>query len=456
MIPRQPITLLTASLVALLLAVVSFIAMAAEPGSPTIRVVRVADVINPVVADFITAQLKAANEAEERAFLLELDTPGGLDTAMRTIIQSILASKVPVIVYVYPAGARAASAGALITLAADFAVMAPGTNLGAAHPVAISPGGGGDKDETMMAKVVNDAVAYARSIAQQRGRNVEWAERIVRESISTPASEALELKVIDLIAADEAALLAGLDGRRYLREGKTLTLETAGTVLLYAEMSWRQRILTVLSNPNVAYLLLMLGILGIFFEISQPGVILPGAIGAIALLLAFYAFQTLPVNYAGVLLILLSIVLFVLEIKVVSFGMLTVGGVIAMLLGSLMLFESPAPYLRLSRVVIFATVSVCAVFFSLVLWFVVRTQRTRYVSGLEGMVGERGVADTDIHPEGRVFVHGEYWDAFSAEPINKGERIEVVRVVENLRLEVKKVEGRHQESGFKDQEKPEA
>jgi membrane-bound serine protease (ClpP class) len=364
---------------------------------------------------------------------------------MRTIIQSILASKVPVIVYVYPSGARAASAGAIITLAADFAVMAPGTNLGAAHPVAIAPGGG-DKNETMMAKVVNDAVAYARSIAQQRGRNVDWAERIVRESISTPASEALELKVIDLVAADEAALLEGLDGRRYLREGKALTLETAGTVLLSAEMSWRERILTVLSNPNVAYLLLMLGILGIFFEISQPGVILPGAIGAIALLLAFYAFQTLPVNYAGVLLILLSIVLFVLEIKVVSFGMLTVGGVIAMLLGSLMLFESPAPYLRLSRVVIFATVSVCAVFFSLVLWFVVRTQRTRFVSGLEGMESERGVADSDIHHEGRAFVHGESWDAFSAEPIAKGERIEVVRVVENMRLEVKKVKGRNQEN----------
>jgi membrane-bound serine protease (ClpP class) len=439
MIPRQPSTLLTASLVALLLAVVSLTAMGTEPASPTIRVVRVADVINPVVADFITAQLKTANEAEERAFLLELDTPGGLDTAMRTIIQSILASRVPVIVYVYPSGARAASAGALITLAADFAVMAPGTNLGAAHPVAIAPGGGGDKNETMMTKVVNDAVAYARSIAQQRGRNVEWAERIVRESISTPASEALELKVIDLVAADEAALLEGLDGRRYLREGKALTLETAGTVLLYAEMSWRQRILTVLSNPNVAYLLLMLGILGIFFEISQPGVILPGAIGAIALLLAFYAFQTLPVNYAGVMLILLAIVLFVLEIKVASYGMLTVGGIIALALGSLMLFESSEPYLQISRMVIFATVSVCAVFFSLVLWFVVRTQRTRFVSGLEGMAGERGVADTDIHPGGRVFVHGEYWDAFSAEPIRKGERIEVIQVTENLRLQVRRV-----------------
>ncbi|HXV21985.1 MAG TPA: nodulation protein NfeD [Desulfuromonadales bacterium] len=449
MIPRRHSSLLIASLVALLLAVVSFTAMGAAPASPTIRVVRVADVINPVVADFITAQLKTANEAEERAFLLELDTPGGLDTAMRTIIQSILASRVPVIVYVYPSGGRAASAGALITLAADFAVMAPGTNLGAAHPVAIAPGGGGDKNETMMAKVVNDAVAYARSIAEQRGRNVEWAERIVRESISTPASEALELKVIDLVAADEAALLEGLDGRRYLREGKSLTLETAGTVLLYAEMSWRQRILTVLSNPNVAYLLLMLGILGIFFEISQPGVILPGAIGAIALLLAFYAFQTLPVNYAGVLLILLAFVLFVLEIKVASYGMLTVGGIIALALGSLMLIESSEPYLQISRVVILATVSVSAGFFSLVLWFVVRSQRTRFVSGSEGMAGERGVADTDIHPEGRVFVHGEYWDAFSTEPIGKGERIEVIQVAENLRLQVKKVN--EQEPGFRNQ-----
>lgn len=405
--------------------------------SPTIRVVRVADVINPVVADFISDQLVLANEDQERAFLLELDTPGGLDTAMRTIIQAILASRVPVIVYVYPSGARAASAGALITLAADFAVMAPGTNLGAAHPVAIGTGGG-EKDETMMAKVLNDAVAYARSIAEQRGRNADWAERIVRESISTPANEALELKVIDLVAADEAALLTGLDGRRYLRNGEALTLETKGSVLQYAEMSWRQRILTVLSNPNVAYLLLMLGILGIFFEISQPGAIFPGAIGAIALLLAFYAFQTLPVNYAGVMLILLAIVFFVLEIKVASYGMLTVGGIIALALGSLMLIESSEPYMQISRAIIFATVTVCAGFFSLVLWFVVRTQRTRYVSGAEGMAGEHGVADSDIHTEGRVFVHGEYWDAFSADPIARGERVEVVRIGRNMRLEVRK------------------
>ena len=428
----------------------SFAAAEETSVSPTIRVVRVADVINPVVADFISDQLTLANEAQERAFLLELDTPGGLDTAMRTIIQAILASRAPVIVYVYPSGARAASAGALITLAADFAVMAPGTNLGAAHPVAIGTGGG-EKDETMMAKVLNDAVAYARSIAEQRGRNAEWAERIVRESISTPANEALELKVIDLVAADETALLAGLDGRRYVRNGEALTLETAGAVLERAEMSWRQRILTVLSNPNVAYLLLMLGILGIFFEISQPGAIFPGAIGAIALLLAFYAFQTLPVNYAGVMLILLAIVFFVLEIKVASYGMLTVGGIIAMALGSLMLIESSEPYMQISRAIIFATVTVCAGFFSLVLWFVVRTQRTSFVSGAEGMVGELGIADSDVHTQGRVFVHGEYWDAFSVEPIARGERIEVMRMAKNMRLEVRRA--KDEERGTRDVER---
>jgi len=439
MIPRTSLSGLGFWLLICLLAVVVPAAAVAESPAGTIRVVRVADAINPVIADFLTAELKSANDAGARAFLLELDTPGGLDTSMRSIIQAILASPAPVIVYVYPAGARAASAGALITLAADFAVMAPGTNLGAAHPVAIVPGsdGGGEKNGVMADKVLNDAVAYARSIAQQRGRNVDWAERIVRESISTSASEALELKVIDLIAANEAALLEGLDGRRYLRDGQSLPLESAGAVLVHAEMSWRQRILTTLSNPNVAYLLLMLGILGIFFEISQPGVILPGAVGAIALLLAFYAFQTLPVNYAGVLLILLAIVLFVLEIKVTSYGMLTVGGVVALALGSLMLFESSEPYLQVSRVVIFATVAVCAGFFSLVLWFVVRTQRSRFVSGVEGLAGERGVADSDIHRQGRVFVHGEYWDAFSADPITKGERVEVVRVGENMRLEVR-------------------
>ena len=410
----------------------------ADAPAAQVRAVRVAGVINPVVADFITTELVAANAGTARAFLIELDTPGGLDSAMRSIIQQILGSRLPVIVYVSPSGARAASAGALITLAADFAAMAPGTNIGAAHPVAI--GGGGAQDETMMEKVVNDAVAYARSIADQRGRNRDWAAQIVRESISTEAREALELKVIDLVAADQATLLAELDGRTYLRNGQALTLDTTGAAVSYAEMTWRQEILNTISSPNVAYMLLMLGILGIFFEISQPGVILPGAIGALALLLAFLGLQTLPVNYVGVLLILLAIVLFILEVKVVSFGMLTVGGLIALTFGSLILIESPQPYLQISRAVIAATVAVCGGFISLVLYFVVRVQKTHFFSGLEGMIGEHGTAVTTLNPRGRVFLHGEYWDARAEARIDEGCEIEVVRAEPNLKLLVRAVE----------------
>jgi membrane-bound serine protease (ClpP class) len=407
-----------------------------------IRVVRVAGVINPVLADFISAEMTVANAESARAFLIELDTPGGLDTSMRAIIQQILASRIPVIVYVYPPGARAASAGALITLAADFAAMAPGTNIGAAHPVSIGLAGQGDDEQskTMAEKVVNDAVAYARSLADERGRNREWAEQIVRESISTPASEALDLKVIDLIAADEPALLKELHGRTYLRAGKAHELETQDVVLSYAEMNWRQEIFNTISDPNVAYMLLMLGLLGIFFEISQPGVILPGAVGTLALLLAFLGFQTLPVNYIGGLLMLLAIILFILEVKVVSYGMLTVGGLIALTFGSLILVDSPEPYLQISRAVIAATVAVCGGFFSLVMVFVVRVQKRRFISGLEGMVGEYGQAITALKPHGRVFVHGEYWDAHAEQPISKGTEVEIVRAEANLKLLVRAVE----------------
>lgn len=411
------------------------------PPSSTIRVVRLAGIINPVVADFITGELAEVNAGKAKAFLLELDTPGGLDTAMRDIIQGILGSEAPVIVYVYPSGARAASAGALITLAADFAAMAPGTNIGAAHPVSIGPSAGGEeeKESPMMGKVVEDAAAYARSLAQQRGRNVEWAEKIVRESISTPATEALELGVIDIVAPDENVLLTSLDARTYQRGGEERVLETEGAVLEYVEMGLRQKILNAVSHPNVAYMLMMLGILGIFFEISQPGVILPGAIGAIALLLAFFGFQTLPVNYIGVLLILLAIVLLILEVFVTSYGMLSIGGLIALTMGSLMLIDTAVPYLQISRAVIFATVAVCGGFFAAVLFFVVRTQKTRFVSGVEGMVGEQGLAMTDIHAQGKVFVHGEYWDAFSAEPVGKGQTVEIVRIAENMRIEVRRI-----------------
>ena len=423
-------------LLVVLAGLVAFLPAAGISTEQRIAAVRLSAVINPTVAEFVTQHLNDANQAGMTAFLLELDTPGGLETSMRAVIQALLGSEIPVIVYVYPAGARAASAGALITLAADFAVMAPGTNIGAAHPVAI---GTGEQDEVMLSKVTEDAMAYARSIAQQRGRSVDLAEAMVRDSLSLAAEEAVRRKVVDFVATDEAALLAGLDGREYQRAGQRRTLHVAGAELVFFEMTWRQKVLNAISQPNIAYMLLMLGVLGIFFEISQPGVILPGALGAIALLLAFFAFQTLPVNYVGVLFIVLALVLFILEIKVVSYGMLTVGGIVAMTLGSLMLIEHPEPYLRISFALIAATVTVVSGLFLLVLYFVVKTQRRKFFSGVEGMVGEEGEAVTDIDESGKVFVHGEYWQAYAAAPIARGEKVEVVQVDANMRLEVRKI-----------------
>lgn len=416
-------------------------AVGQETATPIIHAVRVDSTVNPVVAEYVTRELTQANVTNARAFLLQIDTPGGLDTAMRDIIRQILGSEIPVIVHVYPSGGRAASAGALILLSADFAAMASGTNAGAAHPITIGGMGGEEKkgDSVMSEKVVHDAAAYARSIARQRGHNEEWAERIVRESISTPAHEALQLKVIDVVADDLESLLQQLDGRTYMRRGEVRTLQTKGVEVHFIEMSLRQKILDVVGNPTVAYMLLMLGLLGIFFEISQPGVVLPGAIGAIALLLAFFGLQMLPVNFAGVLLILLALVLFILEVKIVSYGMLSIGGIISMTMGSLMLIDTDVPYLQISRAVMAATVAVSSAFFITVLFFVARTQRRQFFSGREGMVGERGTAVTAIDGEGRVFVHGEYWNAFAGEPIAAGEKVEVVRLADNLRLEVRRI-----------------
>ncbi|MGE4544967.1 MAG: nodulation protein NfeD [Pedobacter sp.] len=404
---------------------------------PYIGAVRISGPINPVVAEFVTEQLVRVNRENAVAFLVELDTPGGLDTSMRQIIKGILGSDIPVVIYIAPSGARGASAGALITLAADFAVMAPGTNIGAAHPVSI---GGGQKvpDDVMMNKVVEDAAAYARSLAARRGRNQDWAEKMVRDSVSISADEALKRGVIDLIAEDVPDLLQKLDGRKYFRADQEKVLICRDATVEIATMDWRQKILNAISDPNVAYMLLMLGMLGLFFEISQPGVVLPGAVGAIALLLALFAFQTLPVNYVGMLLILLALVLFVLEVKVTSYGMLTIGGMVSMTFGSLMLFEDSAPFLQLSRAVIASTVLVTTGFCLLVLYFVVRTQRRKFVSGREGMAGLTGEALTEVHRSGQVFVRGEYWTAFSVEPIAAGEVIEVVRLADDMRLEVRR------------------
>jgi membrane-bound serine protease (ClpP class) len=404
----------------------------AEPA--TIRVVDLQDPITPVTARFLQRNLDEAARQAETLVLIELDTPGGLDTAMREIVKEIFASLAVVVVYVAPSGARAASAGAIICLSADVCAMAPGTNIGAAHPVTL-----GEKvDSTMEAKMVNDAEAYVESISRQRGRDATLARQMVRDSLSLSADKALEGKVIDLIARDRADLLQQLEGRTLLKGGRELVLQLQGAQVTAAEMTKVERIRNAISNPNVAYVLMMLGMLGIFFELSNPGVILPGVIGTISLLLALFAFQTLPVNYAGVLLILLALVLLIAEINVVSYGMLTVGGLVAMVLGSLLLFDSPEPWLRLSWKVILMTVLVAAGFFVLIVRKAVTAQRRPQTTGREGLIGEEGTALSSIDPEGKVFIHGEYWDAHSDAAIAAGDRV-MIEAVEGMQLKVRKI-----------------
>jgi membrane-bound serine protease (ClpP class) len=403
---------------------------------PEISLVTIRGPINPVTAYYLQRNIEAAGRRGDRLLLVELDTPGGLDSAMRQTVQDIFASPVPVAVYVTPSGARAASAGAVIALAADICAMAPGTNIGAAHPVAI----GGKPDSTMETKILNDSEAYVEGIARKRGRNAEIARSMVRQSISLTSENALKEKVIDLVAADRQELLQKLEGWPLVRGGKETVLTLSGARVISHEMGLRDSILNAISNPDVAYLLMLLGFMGIFFELSTPGAVLPGVIGGISLILAFFAFQTLPVNYAGALLILLALVLFIAEIKIVSHGLLALGGVVSMVLGSLLLFPSPEPYLRLSRALIVWTVLPIALFFSVIVAKVIQAHRKRPVTGMEGMPGQRGVAASDLAPDGKVWVRGEYWNAVSSEPITKGEQVEVI-AVEGLRLTVRKVTG---------------
>jgi len=400
-----------------------------------IMIIKVDGVINPARAEFIVKAIKKANEKKFSLIVMELDTPGGLDTSMRTIIKEMIGSSVPVVVYVSPSGARAASAGAFITIASHIAAMAPGTNIGAAHPVAV----GEKMDKEMAKKVTNDAAAYIRSLAEARGRNVRWAEDAVRKSVSATEKEALELKVIDLIAKDLDELLKKIDGRKVKTVFGEQTLRTAQAKLFREEMGFRQRVLDLISDPNVAYILMLLGIYGLFFELTNPGSIFPGVLGGICLILAFYAFQTLPVNYAGILLIILAIILFILEVKIVSHGILTLGGIISMIIGSIMLFESPAPFFRLSLYVILPAVIVTALFFVITFTLAFKAWKRKPVTGAEGIVGLEGIARTDIKDDGMVYVRGEIWSAFSDELIRAGEKIKV-EAVSGLRLKVKKID----------------
>jgi membrane-bound serine protease (ClpP class) len=402
--------------------------------TPQISVLTIKGSINPATAGYLLRNLQDAASRGDRLLLIEMDTPGGLDSSMREIVKGIFASPVPVAVFVAPSGARAASAGAIIALSADICAMAPGTNIGAAHPVAI----GEQPDKEMAAKLLNDAEAYVEGIALKRGKNADLAKRMVRESISIPADRAVNENVADLLANDRNDLLTKLEGRRIARDGRETALELKGARIVPYGMGIRERILDLIGDPNVAYMLMMIGVMGLFFELSNPGVILPGVIGGISLILALFAFQTLPVNYAGVLLIILALVLFIAEIKIVSHGMLTVGGVISLSLGSLMLFESPEPYLQLSWKVIMPTVLLTTAFFVFVVGKVVKAHKNKPVTGGEGIVGEEGTVVTDLTPDGKVFVRGEYWDAEGIERIAKGERV-VVTEVKGMRLKVRKI-----------------
>jgi membrane-bound serine protease (ClpP class) len=409
----------------------------ASETSPPIHALSVADVINPVSAEYITASLKASIEQGAQALIIQLDTPGGLDKSMRLIIKEMLNSPLPIIVYVAPSGSRAASAGTFITLAAHVAAMAPGTNIGAAHPVAV---GSGEMGKEMAEKVTNDAAAYIKSIAERRGRNVEWAEKAVRESVSASETEALQHKLIDLIAVDLDDLLKQLNGRKVVTAAGERVLRTEGAPLQHVEMSLRQRFLSMLADPNVAYMLLMLGAAGLFFEISTPGAVLPGVIGGISLLLGLYALQLLPVNYAGLALIALAIIMFIAEIKVTSYGALTIGGIIAMILGSLMLFEAPPPLPGVSLWVVVPSTLLVAAFFVFLVGAALRTLSQRPYSGREGLLQKVGVALTPIdQKQGKVFVAGERWDAHSEKPIEQGADVEVLQM-DRMTLLVKKKE----------------
>ncbi|TLY30307.1 MAG: nodulation protein NfeD [Nitrospirae bacterium] len=401
----------------------------------TVVVATYEGVINPVTAEYFHDALAFAEANRAQAIIWQLDTPGGLDTSMRLIIKDITGSAIPVVLYVAPSGGRAASAGVFITLAAHIAAMAPGTNIGAAHPVAM---GGGEMDKTMKEKVENDAVAYVKSIAEQRGRNVAWAEDAVRKSVSVTEKEALQLKIIDLVAEDLQVLLEKLDGRKATTSAGTTTLKTKGEAILTFSMGWRLEMLKALSDPNIAYVLMTIGMIGVLAELYNPGAILPGIVGAISLILAFYSLQSLPVNYAGVLLVLLGVVLFILEATVTSYGLLAIGGVASMILGGLMLVKTDAPFLKISWSVILPVVTLAAGFSLFVVGMGVRAMRRQPTTGSEGMVGLVGVAKTALTPQGKILVHGELWDAISEQSLQPGDQVEVTRV-EGLRLYVKPV-----------------
>ena len=406
-------------------------------GRPLVLITTVDDAIHPITAEYISASLETANEIEADLFLLQLSTPGGLDTSMRDIIQAMLNSPVPVCVFVGPSGARAASAGFLIALAADVVAMAPGTNTGAASPV---PVGGGSMDETMAKKVNQDAMAYARSLAEGQGRPVDAAVEAVSDGRSFAANEALDLGLVDFIAVDTDEVLRKLEGHVIEKLGREpITLALQDAVVVDRQMSLRQRLLSILANPQVAYILLLVGLGGLYFEISTPGAILPGVIGGMCLVLALLAFQVLPISYAGLALLGLAILFFIVEVKVTSYGLLSVAGLISFVLGSLMLVPGPIPEMRLQLSFVLPSALAMAGLVAGLVWMVVTTHKGRVVTGSLGLVSEIGRATTALGPGdvGAVFVHGELWRARSEQPVERGQSVRILAVERGMRLLVR-------------------
>ncbi len=403
--------------------------------SGTVSVITIDGTINPAAAEYLHNEIERASSEGSQCLVVRLNTPGGLLKSTRVMVSDILDAPLPIVVYVAPAGSQAASAGVFITLAAHIAVMAPGTNIGAAHPVAV----GEQMDSIMMAKTTNDAAAFIRTISEKRHRNMTWAEDAVRKSLSITETEALETKVIDTIASSLTLLLSAINGKEVQLPSGPKTLKTEGAQLIIREKTFQEKILDILSDPNIAYIFMMLGIYGILFELYNPGAILPGIIGVIGLILAFYSLHTLPVNYAGLGLIIFSVILFLLELKITSHGFLTAGGILSLILGSLMLFQSNSALdmLTLSWQLILVVVIMTTLFFVFAIGMGIRAQRRKPTTGTQGLVGETGIAMTELAPEGEVKVHGEIWRAKAeGAQIPKGSKI-IVAAVDNLTLTVR-------------------
>ncbi len=401
--------------------------------------------VTPTTADYVKRSVEKAKREGATLFVFVLNTPGGLVESMRKIVQTIETAPFPVVVFVYPPGGRAASAGAIITIAADIAAMAPETNIGAAHPVLSGTPGTNQKEEkekkdVMLEKALQDMLAFARSIAEEKGRNKEVVEKMIKESLSLTSEEALKKGVIDLIAYDLRDLLQKIDGRKVEKLGREFTIRTEGVEVVYVRPSVKEEFLKIITNPTVAYLLLMIGFYGIFFELYNPGAIIPGVVGAISLLLGLYGLSMISINWLALLLIILGVLFFVLELITPTFGALAVGGTVSLILGSLFLIEEGSPYGELQKELIVSVSLFSALFFLGVGYLGLKAQKRKKITGMEGMIGEEGEAIIDFEKgRGKVFVHGEIWDALSEDEIKKGDRVVVVGL-KGLKLIVKKSE----------------